>query len=81
MGSRTMKAAAVNLLVTTQRRDMMSKQTATASTIEISATTPTLMLALELGEESWKQGVLPGHGWVLLLVQSLKVTEGKSMVL
>jgi transposase len=67
MGSRTKRAAAVDLLVTTQRRDTMSKQTATASTIEISSTTPVLMLALELGEESWKLGFSSAFGQLPLV--------------
>jgi transposase len=62
MGSRTKKAAAVNLLVTKQWRDTMPKQTATASPIEISSATPVLMLALELGEESWKLGFSSAFG-------------------
>ena len=40
----------------------MSKQTATASTVEITATTPVLMLALELGEEKWKLGFSSAFG-------------------
>ena len=40
----------------------MSKQTATASTIQITSTTPVLMLALELGEESWKLGFSSAFG-------------------
>jgi transposase len=40
----------------------MSKQTATASTIQITATTPVLMLALELGEEKWKLGFSSAFG-------------------
>ena len=34
----------------------MSKRTATASMIQITAATPILMVALELGEEKWKLG-------------------------
>ena len=40
----------------------MSKKTATASTIQITATTPVLMLAMELGEEKWKLGFSSGFG-------------------
>ena len=45
----------------------MSKQTATASTIQITATSPTLMLALELGEESWKLGFSSAFGQIPLV--------------
>ncbi len=45
----------------------MSKQTATASPIEISSATPTLMLALELGEESWKLGFSSAFGQLPLV--------------
>ena len=64
MGSGTRKAAAVNLLVyfNPQRRDTVSKQTATASTIKITTTTPVLMLAMELGEEHWKLGFSSAFG-------------------
>ncbi len=44
----------------------MSKQTATASTTQISSLTPVLMLALELGEEKWKLGFSSGFGQVPL---------------
>jgi len=40
----------------------MSKQTAATSTIEITSSTPTLMLALELCEEKWKLGFSSGFG-------------------
>jgi transposase len=40
----------------------MPKQTATASTIKITTTTPVLMLALELGEEHWKLGFSSAFG-------------------
>jgi hypothetical protein len=40
----------------------MSKQTATASTIQITAAAPVLMLALELGEEKWKLGFSSAFG-------------------
>jgi transposase len=40
----------------------MSTQTATASTINITTTTPVLMLALELGEEHWKLGFSSAFG-------------------
>ncbi len=40
----------------------MSKQTATTSTIQITASSPVLMLALELGEESWKLGFSSAFG-------------------
>ena len=58
MGSGTQKAAAVNLLceLKTHWRDTLSKKTTATSTIEITSTTPTLMLALELGEEKWQLG-------------------------
>jgi transposase len=64
MGSGRKKAAAVNLLVylNPQWRDTVSKQTATTSTIQITATTPTLMLAMELGEASWKLGFSSAFG-------------------
>jgi transposase len=40
----------------------MSKQTATASTIQITTTEPILMLAMELGEEHWKLGFSSAFG-------------------
>ena len=40
----------------------MSKQTATASTIQITTTAPVLMLAMELGEEHWKLGFSSAFG-------------------
>ena len=40
----------------------MSKQTATASTIQITSPVPVLMLALELGEEKWKLGFSSAFG-------------------
>ncbi len=40
----------------------MSKQTATASTIQITSATPILMLAFELGETSWLLGFSSGYG-------------------
>ncbi len=40
----------------------MSKKTAATSTVEITAATPTLMLALELGEEKWKVGFSSAFG-------------------
>ena len=45
----------------------MSKQTATASPIEITSAAPTLMLALELGEESWKLGFSSAFGQLPLV--------------
>ncbi len=45
----------------------MSKQTATASTIQITSSTPVLMLALEIGEESWKLGFISAFGQVPLV--------------
>ena len=45
----------------------MSKRTATASTIQITATTPVLMLALELGEEAWKLGFSSAFGQIPLM--------------
>ncbi len=45
----------------------MSKQTATASTIQSTSTTPVLMLALELGEESWKLGFSSAFGQLPLV--------------
>jgi len=64
MGSRKRKAAAVNLLVhiNSQRRDTLSTQTAATSTIQITSTAPTLMLAMELGEEHWKLGFSSAFG-------------------
>src|SRR3989304_1955673 len=61
MGSGRRKAAAVNLLVvlSTPRRDTVSKQTAAASTIEISEAQPILLLTMELGESGWLLGCLP----------------------
>lgn len=69
MGSGRKKAAAVNLLVylNPQWRDFVSNQTATASTIQITATTPVLMLALELGEDSWKLGFSSAFGQIPLV--------------
>lgn len=40
----------------------MSKQTATASMVQITSTTPVLMLAMELGEEHWKLGFSSAFG-------------------
>jgi transposase len=40
----------------------MSKCTATASQIQVTATTPTLLLAFELGESGWLLGFSPGFG-------------------
>ena len=40
----------------------MSKQTATASAVQITTTAPTLMLALELGEDHWKIGFSSAFG-------------------
>jgi transposase len=48
--------------INSQRRDTVSKQTATASTIQITTTTPVLMLALELGEDHWKIGFSSAFG-------------------
>jgi hypothetical protein len=64
MGSRKEKAAAVKLLVEyqTPRRDMMSKSTATTSTIQISEERNTLMLAMELGETGWLLGFASAYG-------------------
>jgi transposase len=62
MGSRKEKAAAVNLLVSTQRRDMMSRQTTATSTIQISEERETLMFAMELGETGWLLGFASGFG-------------------
>jgi len=64
MGSRKEKAAAVKLLVEyqTPRRDMMSKSTATTSTIQISEERETLMLAMELGETGWLLGFASAYG-------------------
>ena len=45
----------------------MSTQTAATSTIEITATTPVLMLAMELGEEHWKLGFSSAFGQVPLV--------------
>ena len=45
----------------------MSKQTATASTTQITTLTPVLMLALELGEEKWKIGFSSAYGQVPLI--------------
>ncbi len=58
MGSGRSKAAAVNLhvITTTHWRDTLSKLTTATSTIEISSTNPTLMLAMELVKEKWKLG-------------------------
>ena len=64
MGSEIKKAAAVNLLVylNPQWRDTVSKQTATASTIQVTSNSVVLMLALELGEEKWKLGFSSAFG-------------------
>jgi transposase len=58
------KAAAVNLLVylTTHWRDTVSKKTAATSAIEITSKSRVLMLAFELGEESWLLGFSAGFG-------------------
>ena len=61
--SRPRKAAAVNLLeLTKPRRDTVSKQTAAASTIQISEVHSTLMLAMELGESGWLLGFASAFG-------------------
>lgn len=64
MGSGRSKAAAVNLhvITTTHWRDTLSKRTTATSTIEITATTPVLMLAMELSEEKWKLGFSSAFG-------------------
>jgi transposase len=63
MGSGREKAAAVNLLVhsNSQWRDTLSKYTAATSTIQITSA-PILLLAFELGEESWLLGFSRGFG-------------------
>jgi transposase len=68
MGSEPRKAAAVNLLceLKTHWRDTLSKKTTATSTVEITSTTPTLMLALELGEEKWKLGFCSAFGQIPL---------------
>lgn len=64
MGSGAQKAAAVNLLceLKTHWRDTLSKKTTATSQVEITATTRTLMMALELGEEKWKVGFSSAFG-------------------
>jgi len=64
MGSGRRKAAAVNLLVyiNPQWRDTVSKQTAATSKIQITSKSRILMLAFELGEESWLLGFSAGFG-------------------
>jgi transposase len=68
MGSEPQKAAAVNLLceLNTHWRDTVSKKTTATTTLEITSTTPTLMLALELGEEKWKLGFSSAFGQIPL---------------
>lgn len=61
MGSGCREAAAVHLCVTTQRRDKTSKYTAATSTIQITSA-PMLLMAFELGEESWLLGFSRGFG-------------------
>jgi transposase len=81
MGSGREKAAAVNLLVYSnpQWRDTMSKKTATASTIQITAATPILMLALELGEASWKLGFSSAFGQIPL-VRDVRSRDTKALL-
>ena len=64
MGIGEEEAAAVNLLVylNPQWRNTVSKQTATASTIQITTPAPVLMLAMELGEDHWKLGFSSAFG-------------------
>jgi hypothetical protein len=64
MGFGSQKAAAVNLLVIslTPKRDTRSKQTAATAAVQITSNTPTLMLALKLGEEKWKLGFSSAFG-------------------
>ena len=57
----------------------MSKQTATASTVQITATTPVLMLALELGEEKWKLGFSSAFGQ-LPLVRDIASRNTKALL-
>ena len=57
----------------------MSKQTATASAVQITSNTPTLMLALELGEEKWKIGFSSAFGQVPL-VRNMASRHTKSLL-
>jgi transposase len=63
MGSGTKKAAAVNLRVNANPhwRDTLSKKTAATSAIQITSA-PALLVAFELGEESWLLGLSRGFG-------------------
>ena len=45
----------------------MSKSTTATSTVQITSSEPTLMLALELGEEKWKIGFSSAFGQVPLV--------------
>ena len=58
----------------------MSKRTATASTLQITAGTPILMLALELGEEKWKLGFSSAFGQAPL-VRDIGSRDKKSLPL
>ncbi len=57
----------------------MSKQTATASTTQITTLTPVLMLSLELGEEKWKLGFSSAYGQVPL-VRNMASRHTKSLL-
>ena len=57
----------------------MSESTATTSTIEITSSAPTLMLALELGEEKWKLGFSSAYGEVPL-VRNMASRHTKSLL-
>ena len=57
----------------------MSTQTATASMVQITATSPVLMLALELGEEKWKLGFSSAFGQAPL-VRDIGSRDTKSLL-
>ena len=60
--SRRKNAAAVNLGVSTLRRDTISKNTATASRINCNEAHEMLMMAMELGESGWLLGFASEYG-------------------
>ncbi len=66
-------------LTNNQRRDTLSKQTATALAIEISGPRETLMVALELGEKGWLLGFSSGFG-VKIVRRKIDSRDGKALL-
>ncbi len=57
----------------------MSKQTAAASTIEISEARETLMVAMELGEKGWLLGFSSGFGQQIVR-RKIESRDGKALL-